>query len=892
MSLLRSLFLRLRNLFRSRSRLERELHDELSSHLQHHIDDNLRRGLPPDEARRSALLNLGGFEQTKLAVREQRSLPFLETLLHDLRYALRMLRHNPGFTATAVSVLALGIGANTALFSIVNGVLLRPLPYPHPEQLVTLRESKPNFATGSISLPHFLDWQKDNRTFASMAAMRGGRSLILTGFGDAEQLNCVMLTSGFFEQLGVNPVVGRTFTQDEAKVGAAPTVLLAARFWSRKFASDPNVLGKTLILDGKAYAVIGVIPPGFDLLGRFRNTDIYIPIAQWGNPILLSRSAGLGISAIGRLKPGVTIDQARADMQRVTQSLAAAYPDTDKSIGAALIPFRTWNLGAVQSSLFVLFGAVAFVLLIACVNVANLLLARSTARSREFAIRSALGAPQSRLIRQLLVESGLIAAIGGAVGLLLASLGTQAILRSLPTTLPRAESISVDARVFLFAFFLSLAAGVFFGLVPALKTARRDPQRALQEGSRGHSAQRHRLQGALVAAEISLALVLLAGAGLMIRTLSALHNVDPGFDTAHVLTFGLSLPPNSMNSGAASVRASFRNVQRQFESVPGVQSVAYSWGALPLGYDDEWLFWIDGQPKPASKTDMNWTIDYVVGPDFFNVLGIPLQSGRYFTDQDNEHASRVAVVDDVFAKKFFPGANPVGQRLHLNESAETTEIIGVVAHINQWGLDSDASQELRAQLYVPFMQLPDKDMAMAGSGIGVVARAARPAQLFDSIRRVSQQISADQVVYGAQTMDQLIGESLADRRFSMILLGLFAALAVLLSSVGIYGVISYIVGQRTREIGIRVALGATDTHILRTVLLHGAKMTALGILIGLALALAVTRLLSNLLFGISATDPFTLAAVAALLSAVSLAAACIPARRAARLDPTIALRDE
>ena len=891
MKILRSFFRRLSSLFH-RSQHERELHAELASHLQLHIDDNLRAGLSPDEARRAALLQLGGLEQTKERVRDQRSLPFLETLFHDLRYALRMLRHNPGFTTAAVLVLALGIGANTALFSIINGVLLRPLPYPQPQQLVTIRESKPNFATGSVSLPHFLDWQKDNRTFATMAAMRGGRSLVLTGLGDAEQLNCVMLTSGFFEQLGVQPVIGRTFTLDDDKIGAAPTVLLAARLWKRKFASAPAILGKTLTLDGKAFTVIGVAPPNFDLLGRFRNTDIFIPIGQWNNPILMTRSAGLGISAIGRLKPGVTIEEARADMLRVTQNLSAAYPDTDKNIGAALIPFRKWNLGAIQSSLFILFGAVAFVLLIACVNVANLLLARSNTRSHEFAIRSALGAAQSRIVRQLLVESVLIASIGGAVGLLLAAFSTQAILHSLPTTLPRSAEVSIDTRVFLFALLLSLAAGVFFGLAPALKIARRDPQETLQEGGRGQSGQRHRLQGALVAAEISLALVLLIGAGLMIRTLAALHNVDPGFDTAHVLTFGLSLPPNAMNTDAATVRANFRSVQQKLEAAPGVQSVAYSWGALPLGYDDEWLFWIDGRPKPASKSEMNWTIDYVVGPGYFNTLRIPLQSGRFFTDQDHEHAPHVAVVDDVFAKKFFPNANPIGQRLHLNESDETTEIIGIVSHINQWGLDSDDTQELRAQLYVPFMQLPDKDMALAGSGIGVVARSDHPAQIFDSIRQVSRQISADQVVYGAQTMDEFIADSLADRRFSMILLGLFAALAVLLSTIGIYGVISYIVGQRTREIGIRVALGASHADVLRTVLVQGAKMTALGILVGLALSIAVARLLSTLLFGVTSTDPLTLFAVAALLAAVSLAATYIPARRAAQLDPTTALRHE
>ena len=554
-----------------------DLDAELQSHLQLHIDDNLRSGMSPTEARRQALLKLGGLQQTKQAILDQATLPFAESLLQDLRFALRILRNNPAFTAAAVLVLALGIGANTALFSVVNAVLLRPLPYPHAEQLVTLRESKPNFSSGSISFPNFLDWQNDNRSFSSMAMMRGGRSPILTGLGDAEQLNAILLSSGFFEQLAVYPVLGRTFTQDEERVGAAPAVLIASRFWKRKFASSPDVLGKTLTLDGKAYTIIGVIPASFDLLGNFSNVDIYIPIGQWGNPLLMKRTAGLGISAIGRLKSGVTIQQARADMQRVTNNLAAAYPDADKNIGAALFPFRQYNLGSVQSSLFVLFGAVAFVLLIACVNVANLLLARSTRRAHEFAIRSALGAGQSRIVRQLLVESSLVAAIGGACGLALAALGTQAVLRTLPNALPRSSEISLDARVFLFALILSLAAGIFFGMAPALKAARRDPQQILQQGGRGGSGQRNRLQGVLVAAEISLALVLLVGAGLMIRTLAALHNVKPGFDSDKVLVFGLSLPPNLMNANAGAVRSSLRNVQSRFESAPGVQSVAFSW---------------------------------------------------------------------------------------------------------------------------------------------------------------------------------------------------------------------------------------------------------------------------------------------------------------------------
>jgi predicted permease len=877
--------------FWRRKRQDEELDEEIQGHLTLAEREQMESGQTREEAQLAVRREFGNETLARETTRDVSGRRWRSDILQDARYGLRMLRKNPGFSAAAIIVMALGISVNAALFSVVNGVLLRPLPYPHPEQLVVLRESKPNFATGSVSYPNFLDWQKDNSTFDSMAVMRK-TSFILTGQGDAEQVSATFVSSGFFEQLGVIPALGRMFAPDEDRIGAAPTVMITGGFWKRKFGSAQDALGKSLTLDGRDYTIIGVIPATFDLLGGLRSREVYVPIGQWSNSLLMNRGAGLGIGGIGRLRPGVSIEQARADMEGVTRNLEQAYPDADKGVGAALIPLRKWTLGNVQTFLFVLSGAVGFVLLIACVNVANLLLVRASRRAHEFSIRAALGAGQRRIVQQLLTESTLLAAIGGGLGVLLAATGTRAMLGALPATLPRAEEVGVDGRVLIFAAALSLLAGLFFGLTPALRTARRDLQGTLKEGGRGGSGTRHRTQGALVAAEMALALVLLIGAGLMIRTLAALSNVNPGFEADKVLTFGFSLPPSMMNASPDAVRAALREVHDKFQSVPGVQAVSFSWGAVPLSGDDEWLFWIDGQPKPATENEMNWAIDYVVGSDYLSVMGIPIRRGRFFTARDDEHAPRIAVVDEVLASQFFPGQNPIGKRLHLNSTGETAEIVGVVRHVNQWGLDTDSREKLRAQMYTPFMQLPDKQMSQSAAGLGVLVRSDKPATVMESIRQTNNQMNSQQVVYGAQTMSEVIADSLAERRFSMILFGVFAVLALVLSSVGIYGVVSYIAGQRTQEIGIRMALGAQRADILRMVLGEGAKMTAVGVVIGLLVALGLTRLTAKLLFGVSATDPFTFAAVSSLLVVVALAACYIPARRAMRVDPMVALRHE
>ena len=813
--------------------------------------------------------------------------------MEDVRYGLRMLRKNPGFTAVAVLTLALGIGANTALFSVVNGVLLDPLPFPQADRLVTLHESKPNFDRGSISYPNFLDWQEQNRTFSAMAISRA-TAFSLTGTGEAQQVNSEFVSSDFFSLLGLKPVIGRTFAPEDDRIGAAPVALVSAGFWERKLNSGRDVLGKALTLDGKNYTIVGVIPASFHLLlPSFRDSDVYVPIVHWNNSLLFSRGAGLGIHGIGRLKPGVTIEQAQSDMDAVTRGLAAAYPDADKGIGAKLVPLKQEMVGNVRPFLLVLLAAVGFVLLIACVNVANLLLARSTGRSREFAIRAALGASQVRIVRQLLTESVLLAILGGGLGLLLAAWGTQAALGVLPTTLPRAEEIRLDTHVLLFTLAASLFAGILFGLAPALKVSRNDLQKTLKEGGRGVSGGHHRVQAAFVVVEVALALVLLIAAGLMIRSLTRLWSVDPGFNPHRVLSFGISLPPSMMAATPDAIRVAFRELDSRLAAIPGITAVSQTWGAVPMSGDDEQLFWIEGQPKPASQNDMNWAIDYIVEPDYLKAMGIPLQRGRFFTSQDNEHAPRMVVIDDVFARKYFAGEDPVGKRINVNNVSGTAEIIGVVGHVKQWGLDVDDTHSLRAQLYLSCMQMPDKFIGMTPSASAVVVRSdsADPA-LLASIRHTSQQMSSEQVIFGAQNMDEIISDSLARRRFSMILLGVFAALALLLATIGIYGVISYVVGQRTHEIGVRMALGAQRRDIVQLVLAGGGKLAVGGIAAGLVAALGLTRLMASLLYGVGATDPLTFVTVAVLLGLVALVACTIPARRATTVDPMVALRYE
>ena len=806
----------------------------------------------------------------------------------DVRYGLRVLGKNPGFTAIAILTLALGIGANTALFSVVNGVLLNPLPFPNPDQLLAVYSKTGTFQESSISYPNFLDWQKDNHSFAALSAFRSD-DYNMVGAGEPERVHIHMISAEFFPALGLPPLLGRAFRAEEDQAGAGPVTILGDGLWKRKFGLSQDVLGKSITLNGKSYIIIGVAQGRITGLSP---TDLYIPIGQWTDPTFRDRRISMGMNSIGRLKPGVTIEQARADMNRIAENLAAAYPEADKGTGVSLIPLKADVVGNVKGILLVLLGAVSFVLLIACANVANLLLARSTGRTREFAIRAALGASPARVIRQLLTESVLLGVAGGCIGLLLAKLGVRVLLATLATNVPRSEEIALDSHVLFYTLGISVLTGIVFGLIPALKTLRPDTHETLKEGGRGSSGARHRAQSVFIVVEMAMAVVLLIGAGLMIRTLSALGNVNPGFDPRNVLTFAISSTSNSAAT-ADQLRAMYRETLRQLESVRGVETVSMMGGSLPMTGDSEVPFWLEGQPKPANDNDMPFALFYLVNPGYHQAMRIPVKRGRSFTDRDDEHSPSVALIDATFARKYFPNQDPIGKHLNVGLLDMQPEIIGVVGHIEHWGLGSRQHQDLQAQLYLPVWQVPDRFWTLLANGSGYVARTTgNTGDITSSIRQAAEKVVSSAALYDVRPMEEIVSRSISTQRLTMFLLSVFSALALVLSAVGIYGVISYLTGQRTHEIGVRVALGASRRDVLQMVLGQGLKITLIGVGIGVVAAFGFTRLITTLIYGVGASDPLTFGAVAILLSAVALFACYIPARRAMCVDPIVALRYE
>lgn len=882
---LRAWFLRLFSLFGKRRR-DREFSAELENHLQLHIEDNLRAGMSPEEARRQALIKLGGIEQTKENYRDRRALPLLETLLQDLRFGTRMLRKNLGFTAVAVLTLGLGIGANTAVFSVVYAVLLQPLPYKDPTRLIVLNETTPKVGTVSVSYPNFLDWRAGSRSFSQMAAVCTV-SFNLAGVSQPENISGDAVSPNFLSLLGLHPFLGRDFDASEEKAGTAPVVLLSYALWQSHLGGDLQAVGKTIALDGRSFTIVGVLPSDYRSLDK---TDVLLPIGVWvtDNPDVAKERSDRGdLAVIARLAPGAKFMEAQAEMVGIAARLAQAYPASNDQFGVVLQPIRDAFVGDARPAILVLFGAVLFVLLIACANVANLFLVRGSARTREIALRMAFGANRNRIIRQMLTESFVLAVLGGVLGLAFASAGIRGIVRLIPVNASMGPGISLNGTVLLFAAAVVVLAAFVFGLAPAAHSANPDVQSELKEGARTASAgaAQNRLRGILAVAELSLAMILLVGAGLMMKSLYRLMNVDPGFHADQVLKLGMDLRTQQYSKDPAVLNF-WQQLLDRMRALPGVESAALG-TAVPLTNNHSRTdITIEGRPLPQLGNFPHPDI-HTISPDYASTLGIPLLRGRTFTETDNLSAPKVALVNALFARRFFPNDDPIGKRFMFGRPSadhppKWYTIVGVLADTRLYGLANPA----RLEVYDSFLQDPTSEMNL------IVKSKADPAALTSEIRAAVQSVDKDQPIFAISTMKELVSNSVATRRITLVLLGLFSGLALILGAIGIYGVISYSVAQRTREIGIRAAMGAQRRDILRLVMRAGARIVFFGIAFGLAGALVLTRLMSSLLFEVKPADFVTFTAVTILLALVALAASYIPARRAMRVDPIVALRYE
>jgi putative ABC transport system permease protein len=802
----------------------------------------------------------------------------MQTFWQDLRYGARMLLKNHGFTLIAIITLALGIGANAAIFSVVNAVLLRPLPFQEPERLMMIRETKlPQFPEFSISPGNFLDWKRQNTVFERLVAFHG-LSFNLIGIGDPEELRGLRVTDGFFAMLGVQPQLGRDFLLEEDQSGRSNVVILSYGLWQRRFGGDPKIINQSITLSGQSYTVIGVMPATFSFGGE---TALWRPMGFSAQEA--QNHGGHYLSVIGQLKPGATLEQARSELSAIAGRLAQQYPNTNTGWDVKLMPLQEFIVRGIERALLVLLGAVAFVLLIACANVANLLLARGAGRQKEVAIRSALGARRARIVRQLLTESALLALAGGAAGLLLAKLGMSLLLRLAPQNLPRISDVSLDSRVLAFTAAVTLLTGVIFGLVPALQASKPNLSEMMKDaGGRGSTEglRRQFIRSSLVVLEVASALLLLVGAGLLIRSFWRLQQVDPGFNPNNALTVSVALPTRKYPE-ANQQATFFQQLLEKVRTLPGVQAAGVTTN-LPLAGSSFFGFVIEGRP-PLPPGAGQSTNHYAVSADYFKTMGIPLLRGRTFTEQEARNTTRVVVISESMAKRMFPDETPIGKRIHItNGPTVFREIIGIVGDVKQDGLDQDTT----LQVYEPYTQQTYSSMAL------VVRTAGDPTNLTAAIRNQVLSIDKEQPISRIRTLEQLISSSIAQQKFSMVLLGVFAAVALVLAAVGIYGVLSYAAAQRTHEIGIRMALGARAGDVLKMVIGQGMRLAFLGLGLGLGAALALTQLMKRLLFGVGATDPMTYGVIAFLLTLVALFACWIPARRAAKVDPMIALRCE
>jgi predicted permease len=888
---LRHLYNFCRNLFQ-KQRVDQDLDQEIRSYLDFVAEEKARSGMSRDEALRQARRELGGVEQLKENVRDVRVGVSMDNLLQDLRYGLRVLRRNPGFAATAILTLALGIGATTAIFSVVDTVMFKPLPFPSADRLVRVQSVIAATGHGDVaSYPDFVDWRVRNHVFDGIAVFRTN-DFTLIGVGEPLHLPGAVVSAQLFSLLGITPALGRSFFPEEDKpaaAGGADPVILSSDLWRREFGSDASVLGRTIQLGGQPFSVIGVMPPAFQFPIQGEHIELWTTIAvdaRGGANAMTEERGAHYLDVIGLLKPEVKLQQAQAEMATIASTLNQQHPE-NKPRTVHIVPEIQGLIGPLRTPLLVLLGAVGCVLLIVCVNVANLLLARANERHTEMAVRAALGASRRRAICQLLTESVALGLLGGSLGLAVALALLRLLVRFIPAEVPRLDAIGLDARLLSFAFLVSLLAGILFGLGPALRVSKISLTESLKKSGRGSGRggkEHSRLRDALVMSEAALAMVLLLGAGLLTQSFLHVIQVDPGFNPHHVLTFQLDSPPGEQDSRTP---AFFRQVVARISTVPGAGS-ASAVASLPLTGDSIGTsIEIEGQPTPMGSRPS--TAFNVVEPNYFHTLGIALVAGRDFTKYDDSKSTLVVIINRTLAQEFFPNQDPIGKHIRPgigigNGASESPmrEIVGVISDVKQNGLSADAAPEV----YAPLAQSPM-------DGMFIVVRATNdPTSIAGSVRRQLASFDKNAPVYHVETLDQHLVQSVATPRFITLLLSGFSGLALMLACLGIYGVISYIVVQRTHEIGIRMALGAKRGDVLRMIIAEGLRPALAGVAVGILCALKLTHILSSLLYDVKPTDPLTFAAVSLILVGVALLACYIPARRAAKADPMLSLRYE